>query len=210
MNRFHELTVGITTLTLLGLVACSDSAGGDRARTESLPPDESLSSEDECPSPYEATLEDAIGTAKFPLALPSHEFASSANVQEVCLDPSGRVILRFPSPRPAQEPLRADGLTIVEGWWYAGDPMTEFEARLASYPEDVGKEIHSINGLPALSDPPHDDETGLDRAYLTLVLGRGVYLELTGDGNGVEIEMAGGESVEDLIAIAKTLEIITH
>jgi hypothetical protein len=88
--------------------------------------------------------------------------------------------------------------------------MTEFETRLASYPEDVGKEIHNINGLPALSDPAHDAESGLDRAYLTLVLGRGLYLEPTGDGNGVEIEMAGGESVEDLIAIAKTLEIITR
>lgn len=200
------------TVTLLGLAGCSSPAESGthqrKVETEAQGVPEGLP--DECPPPNVVNLQDAIDSVEFPLALPSHEFASLPNLQEVCLDPSGRVILRFPSPRPAEQPLRTDGLLITEGWWYGGDPVADYDRRLSAYPELVGMDLYDIKGVPALGDPAHNGEDGLDRAYLTLVLGRGIYLELTGEGNGVEIELIGGESVEDLMAIAETLEIITH
>lgn len=95
----------------------------------------------------------------------------------------------------------------MEGWWYAGDPLSEYEGLIGSYPELKGMDVYDIKSVPALGDPAHNSEDGLDRAFLTLVLGRDRYLEPRGDGNGVEIELMGGESVEDLIAIAQTLEL---
>jgi hypothetical protein len=197
--------------TLIGLVSCTRSREGNTTRSESVAANrsnEGLSFQ--CPRPNVVSLQEAIDSVQFPLALPAHEFASEVNLQEVCLDPTGRLILSFPLPHPPERPLRGDELLIVEGWWYLGDPLAEYEGRIESYPDLVGMEVSDIKGVPALGDPAHNSEDGLDRAYLTLVLGRGLYKEPTGDGNGVEIELVGGESVEDLMAIAGTLEIATQ
>lgn len=212
MIRTRMWLATASSVTLLGLAGCSETIKRDTPQLEervgSQQSQAALSLE--CPSSSTVDLQTAVDSVEFPLAVPSHEFASPPNAQEVCLEPSGRLILRFPPVRPAEEPLRADGLLLAEGWWYGGDPLAEYEGLIASYPELVGMDVYDIKGVPALGDPAHNSEDGLDRAYLTMVLGRGLYLELTGDGNGVEVILAGGESVEDLIAIAETLEIITH
>jgi hypothetical protein len=75
--------------------------------------------------------------------------------------------------------------------------LTVYQENMEAYPEDAGKKIHTVKGVPAQSDAAHDGATGDDEAYLELVL------------EGVDIQLVGGESVEDLIGIAETLHQLT-
>jgi hypothetical protein len=196
-------------IALFGLGGCSDAVESEPAQTARgvQPPKEHEGLSYYCPPSEVVDLQTAIDSVEFPIVLPSHQFASPANVQEVCLDPSGRVVFKFPLPRPADQPLRSEDLFISEGWWYGGDPQTDYERRIGAYPEHVGKALYWIKGTPSLGDPAHNDETGLDGAFFTIVLGRGLVLELGGEGNGVHIELSGGESVDDLIDIVKTMQL---
>lgn len=109
MINARAWTAVTAIITLLGLVSCTRSSEGNITPSKSIAAkgsNEGLSLE--CPRPNVVSLQEAIDSVRFPLALPAHEFASKVNVQEICLDPTGRLILSFPLPRPPERPLRDD------------------------------------------------------------------------------------------------------
>lgn len=146
-------------------------------------------------SGFQSSLSEARAQAGFDLKVPHHAYASAENIQTVYLFPGGgAVVLVFPLPRSPQAPLREDvrRIEIFQQPWEAGDPRAEFQQSIQADP--AGGTMYEVNGVPMLADAPHSDETGEDGAYLELAL------------NGVSIQLSGGESVEDLIEIAKTLD----
>jgi hypothetical protein len=120
--------------------------------------------------------------------------ASTENLQAAYLSPDGAtVIMTFPAPRPSA-PVRQPGIEIWEFSWEGGDPLKLYQQSVKEAPV-TGKRIIQVNGVPALAVPASvpEDATGENPAFLTFVLGN------------VEIEISGGESIEDLAAIAETM-----
>jgi hypothetical protein len=146
-----------------------------------------------CPEALRVPLDQAIRRSTFPAWFPSHQLASRENLAGVCPEGGVTIAFLFRSARPPDDPLWFDGISIWEGRWGGGDPLTVYKENMAAFPEDTGKRIHTVRGVPAQSDAAHDSMAGDDAAYLELVLG------------DVSIQLSGGESVEDLMAIAETL-----
>ncbi len=147
------------------------------------------------PDEWKVTLREATQRAEFDVKVPDHPYASRRTLQDVYLKPSRlTVILTFPLPRPPEAPLRQDHLEIFEEPWESGDPLADYEKSIEFAPV-TGKRIHWIDGVPALGLEAHapEDETGENPALLRFVI------------DGVEVQISGGESVEDLIAIARTI-----
>ena len=83
-------------------------------------------------------------------------------------------------------------LEIYQEPWDGGDPLVEWQGLLTL--DETAGEIYLANGFPVLVNPPHSDETGEDGAYLEIVL------------DGVDVQIGGGESIEDLAQVASTLD----
>lgn len=147
------------------------------------------------PDQWRVSLQEAIEKATFKIKLPHHQFASRENIQEVFLYPDRTaVVLTFPLPKTPSAPIRKDRLEIYQSPWEGGDPLLDYQRDIAEDPV-TGKRIHYVNGVPALGVEAHapEDETGENPAFLRFVT------------DGVEVQLSGGESVEDLISIAETM-----
>lgn len=201
MNRTHAWVIAVMGVAILGLTGCSPTReieGSLRSTQGQAGPAQPGSDESApCPESLRVSLDQAILGSILPVWMPSHPLASPEVLARVCLEPGGGTVeLLFSSTRPPEAPLWFDGISIWEGQWGGGDPMTEFEGLKAAYPEDTGKAIHTVRGVPAISDAAHDGDNGNDPAYLELVLG------------DTWVQLYGGESVQDLVAIAETLHQI--
>lgn len=199
MKRVRAGVIGVAGVTILGLTGCSlatdadesgRSAYGQATGTQHMSPDEP------CPESLRVSLDEAmlLGSV-LPAWFPSHPYASVETVVGVCAEPGGnQITFLFRSPHPPDAPLRFDGISMTEMPWDGGDPLTDYQETIARFPEQEGKRIHTVSGVPALSDAAHDGDEGDDPAWLELVL------------EDVRVMFWGGESVEDLIAIAETLD----
>lgn len=194
MNKLLGLVAGVCSVAALGLVGCSQELDmhGPTSGIASVPKYEGLPGEP-CPESLSVPINEAMLGAVFPVWLPIHPLAPQESIVAACTD-GVSVTFVFPDPRPSQAPLRPAGLVLWESPWEGGDPAEVWQAAIEAYPDDEGKKIYSVKGVPALGDAARDDETGQDAAYLSLVL------------EDVEIHLTGGESVEDLIAIAEALQ----
>lgn len=147
------------------------------------------------PDEWKTTLDTATVDAAFTLVVPSHPNANIANVTAVYLWPDrSAVALRFPSPMSPATPIRQEYIEVWESPWTGGDPSADFAADLAAAPVK-GKDLYDINGIPALGVTAHSP-SDLDQRNPAFL--RFVY-------EGIEFEISGGEDLNLLIEIAKTI-----
>lgn len=186
MRGVRACAIGVVGVTILALTGCSLAI---RRGPEDEP----------CPESARVSLDRALLLESiFPLWFPSHPLASVETLVGVCPEPgAGPWVFLFRSPRSADAPLQFDGIAMSEQPWGYGDPLAKYQEDMKAE-EDSGTRIHTVLGVPALSDAAHDDDYGDDPAWLELVL------------EDVDISFWGGENVEDLIAIAETLEKLTE
>lgn len=196
MKWARACVIGVACATILGLTGCSPANEADESgESASRQATGTLAQNEFCPESIRVGLDEAAMLESiFPLWFPSHPLASVKTLVGVCPEPGASPwVFLFRSPRPPDAPLRFDGIIMSEQPWAYGDPLTKYQEDMAAE-EDSGRRIHTVLGVPALSDAAHDDEKGTDPAWLELALG------------DVDISLWGGESVEDLIAIAETLQ----
>jgi hypothetical protein len=144
---------------------------------------------------WRVSLDEAQTRASFRLVLPDTALANRQNVTAVYLEPSGNVVLLiFPLQKASERFIRQDHIKVYEGVWTGGDPLKDYQRDLASE-HVVGKELSVIGDTPVLlvsAHSPSDDEQA-NPAFLGFVM------------DGVEFQISGGESLQDLIDIAKTI-----
>lgn len=147
------------------------------------------------PDEWRTTLDTAMANARFGLILPNHPKANSGNVTAVYLWPDrSTVALQFPPLAVAASPVRQDYIEVWESPWTGGDPNADFAADMAAAPA-VGKALYDIDGIPALGVTAHSpsDMDEANPAFLRFVF------------QGIEVEISGGEDVNMLIEIAKSI-----
>jgi hypothetical protein len=174
---------------LVALVACSGPSSGGGVSVEGPREGPSLPNE-----AWRAPLDQVAADAAFGLRVPDHPLASTDNLRAAYLFPGGETaVLKFPAPRP-EAPVRQPDIEIWEFSWEGGDPLKRYQQSIEEAPVS-GKQIIDLNGVPALAVPANvpEDATGKNPAFLTFVLDR------------VEFEISGGDSIDDLVAIAKTM-----
>lgn len=187
---------------LIMLVGCNDSpspaapAEGDAEFTRvSAPPGEERPSFP-FPESWRVTLEEAMSRAAFAVKVPDHADASERNVREGFLSPDGtEVVLMFPVPASAAaHDARQPHIQIYETPWQGGDPREDYAKSIALDPV-TGKRIYEIDGVAALGVEAFapEDEAGNNPAFLRFVL------------DGVEVQISGGDRLERLIAIARSI-----
>jgi hypothetical protein len=128
--------------------------------------------------------------------IPDHASASRESLQATYLYPSrSAVVMMFPLPEPPSAPVRQDVIEIFQGLWTDGDPAQEFRTTIKDAPI-TGQRIETVEGRPALVVPAHvpEDETGENPAFLEIKVGE------------LAVQISGGETIDDLISIAATLE----
>jgi hypothetical protein len=147
------------------------------------------------PEAWKMPVKDAIARAAFTAIIPNHPDASVSNATAAYLSPDGQVlVIQFPEPAPPIAPIRIEGIEIYETAWTGGDPLENYNTDLTADPA-VGKQLYTINGVTALGVSAHSssDATGENAAFLTFAL------------KGVEVQVAGGESIDLLIEIAGSM-----
>jgi hypothetical protein len=147
------------------------------------------------PQEWKTTLRQAEQRATFRANIPNHSLANRGNVMAVFLDPQGRLLtMDFPAPAPPTIPVRQDFIEVFESPWAGGDPSQVYAEDLVNDPAE-GKRIVEIDGHVALVVEAHSatDESQANAAFLRLVI------------NDIEIQISGGESVDRLEDIAKTM-----
>jgi hypothetical protein len=147
------------------------------------------------PSDWQMPLSQVETLAAFPVLVPSAQTANQANVTAVYLWPNRMAVaLDFPAPAVPDYPTRQNYIEVYESLWGGSDPLSDFQADMAQNPVQ-GKAIYDLGGIPALGVAAHStgDANGSNPAFLRFVF------------RGVEIQVSGGESLETLIGIAKTI-----
>lgn len=194
------MVLGSVLAVIFGLAACGERTTPARDMTSQLSatpevPEEGPDQEQEYLSFLVVGLEEAIQRAAFDVKLPDHAAASRANIVAVYLQPNEEaVILRFPQASPPQSPVRLPYIEIYEGLWAGGDAAEAYTKDLINSPA-VGEKLVEVEGLPALGQEAHSptDETGENPAFLKFVL------------DGVEVRIHGGESLELLMEVARSI-----
>jgi hypothetical protein len=151
------------------------------------------------PQEWKTTLEAASTQAVFTLMIPNTVLANAANPVAVYVWPQGQAVaIDFPAPvMSSQSPVRQEYLEIYEAPWPGGDPLTAFQADIAADPV-VGKDIYYLGPsgtVPALgvtARSPSDMDQA-NAAFLQFV------------NSGIEVQVSGGESLQDLIDIANSM-----
>jgi hypothetical protein len=141
------------------------------------------------------TVQRALAGTNFPVLIPTHPLANAQNVTAAYLYPQGvAIVLQFPPAEVPAQPVLQDFIELFEAPWESGEPMTDYLTDIREDPA-VGKDIFQIGDVPALGVTAHSPSAA-DRsnaAFLRFVRG------------GVEIQLSGGESIDKLLDIAKTI-----
>lgn len=189
-KREPVLAFGMVLAIVAGVVlgSCQGGAPGKGAH-----PSEGLLIE--YPESWKTNLSEAVKNASFSVILPEHTLANDDNVTGVWLQPDGTAIfIDYPVPESPAPSLRQPYLEVYETPWAGGDPAKDFATDIAENPA-VGKRLYVIDGIPVLgvnAHSPSDDEQA-NPALLDFV------------ESGVEIQLSGGEDLQRLIEIARTM-----
>lgn len=202
MVAVKRVLVGSAAVAVVALVATSvllvKGAQPGRSRTHSqLLTDPYVNTV--YPPEWKTTLEATKSQAVFTPLLPNTVLANAGNAVAVYLWPQGQAVaIDFPAPvTSSQPPVRQEYLEVYEAPWTGGDPLTAFQADIGADPV-VGKDIYYLgpNGtIPALGVAPRSP-SAMDQAnaaFVQFVV------------NGIDIEVSGGESLQDLIDIANSM-----
>ncbi len=151
------------------------------------------------PPEWKTTLQAAASNAAFTPLVPNTTLASAENLVAVYLWPQGQAVaMDFPAPvTSSSSPVRQEFLEVYEEPWTKGDPLASFETDIAAAPV-AGKDVYYIGSggtIPALVVTPRSSSNvgPPNAAYLRFVVG------------GTEVEVSGGESLQDLIDIANSM-----
>lgn len=146
------------------------------------------------PEEWRVTVEDALAEAAFKVILPNHPSASRDNVETVYLTP-GRtlVLMQFPRPEAPDEPVRREHLEVAEEvWQYSSEPKKVWEESIENAPLPA-KSLYAIDGVVALGVQAHSSKDATSSAFLQFGL------------NGLDVQISGGESLDLLIEIARSM-----
>lgn len=151
---------------------------------------------DHPPAEWIVSLSAARERAPYGLLFPDHPDASVENMKAAYQVPDkpAAVSFEFPSDAP-KRPLRFDGIWVAQLPWEGGDPFSNYKDDIALDPSPA-KFLCEARGVPALCVNAHspDDATGENAAFVRFVV------------DNIEVQLTGGESVDELIRIANTLE----
>jgi len=130
----------------------------------------------------------------FRVLLPDTPVANKADLGEVREAPGPGVNMAFPRPDGSSPDLDPSDIHVNEAPWTGGDPHTFNEEDIAADP-DAGKSICLVGSVEALcqeaSSSSSDGQS--NGAFLRVVIGQTVF------------ELSGGDSVERLQTVAKSL-----
>jgi hypothetical protein len=190
------LRLRTTSFLLVGLLAFVPLSACEKSEDIGAVGPQNTAPEDpkiKYPKEWKSSLTEAEKKTKFKLKFPHHELASQDNLKDVYVFPEASgVAFQFSLKKEPQSPIDQQVIEIFITPYQGTDPVADYEASIQEDPE--GKKLHTVNGEVALSDEPHDDQIGTDVAFLRFVW------------NGLEIQLSGGESVDDLIQIAESLK----
>jgi hypothetical protein len=140
------------------------------------------------------TLASAKAQVPFRVLLPATPVANKDDLGEVHEAPGPGINMAFPRPDGSSPDLDPADIHVNEAPWTGGDPHTFNEQDIAADP-DVGKSICQVGSLEALcqvpSSPSADGQS--NGAFVRVIIGQ------------TAVELAGGDSVERLQSIAKSL-----
>lgn len=141
------------------------------------------------------SVAEAIQKTGLDFIMPDDPLANSGNVDHVWVLTPQAVAVDFPSPAVPQKYLRQNYIEVYEGTWPADEnPLATYKHDLSSDPSPA-KSLILLDGTPVLTveaHSPHDDQQA-NPAFLRFVT------------RGVEVQVSGGESLDSLIRIAKTI-----
>jgi hypothetical protein len=189
-------TCSVVIVILAPLFGSARNAGVDspESRLVTVPEDQGY------PDEWSTTLEDARARVQFEILLPDHPFANESNITAVYVySDDAAVAIQFPSPSEPSAPLRQEYLEVWESAWTSGDPLENFEEDLRESPAE-GKSILDLGGVPALGVTARSS-SDVDRA-------NPAFLRFEIDGTDVQI--SGGESLDVLIEIGRSLIASVH
>lgn len=186
--------VGVTLLLVVGItVALTSGFSQTPTGTGST---ELLTIDTAYPAEWRvADIAAAQPTVAFPLVLPNDPSANQQNIAAIYVRPDRlAVYIEFPAPTAPQIPVRQDYIEVFESPWRGGDPAQDYATDIAAEPV-VGKQLYDVSGVPALGVSAHSpsDQEQANPAFLRFV------------HRGIEYQISGGESVDLLIEIAKTI-----
>lgn len=191
-------TLPLLACLAVALTACA-SGGGSLGAAPSDEPNPSVTIFAPSPSPYPSdwrtTLDEAIAKVSFSVKVPDSILADRDDVDAVFLYPDAQaVVMQFPLESPPKEPINSDHIEIWQGVWTLGDPLTVFEDDLHAY-QIEGEMVFEIAGLPALGIEAHSATIPArdNAAFLRFVV------------DGIDVQISGGESLDDLILIADSM-----
>lgn len=147
------------------------------------------------PSDWRTTLDEALAKASFSVKVPDSVLANRGNIDGVFLYPEAQaVVMQFPLGSPPKGPINSDHIEVWQGAWTLGDPLTVFQDDLHAY-QIEGESVFEIAGLPVLGIEAHSATIPArdNAAFLRLVI------------DGVDVQISGGESLDDLILIADSM-----
>jgi hypothetical protein len=198
--RHHRVCFGmlLCLVALAALVGCANSAESPGATpTDETSPSTTIFAPSPVPYPseWETTLDDAAAKAAFPLLIPNDDLANVDNLKAVFLYPEANaVVMQFPLASPPAEPINLDHIEVWEGVWTMGDAASVFQEDLDTY-QIAGEKVFDIAGHPALGIEAHSSTLPKrdNAAFLRVVV------------DGVDLQLSGGESLDDLTRIAESM-----
>jgi hypothetical protein len=196
--RSRRRQMMLTSLAML-LPACAN-AGTSSFDASNEEPSPSVTVFAPSPSPYpsdwRSTLDEATAKATFSVKVPDTVLANRGDLEAVFLYPDAQaVVMQFPLASPPKEPINSDHIEVWEGAWTLGDdPSAVFQEDLQTY-QIAGESVFEVAGLPALGIEAHSTSIPArdDAAFLRLVV------------DGTDVQISGGESLDDLILIADSI-----
>lgn len=147
------------------------------------------------PAEWRVSLDEAISGAAFSVKVPQHPAASPTNLEGVWEDPEGSfVVMQFPPPASPQQPLRRPWLEVYEEPWNQDDvPESYWNGLLEDANPQRDVSLYTIDGVVAIGSAAHPPDDPYFHAVLRFAI------------DNVEIRMTGGEDLNLLIEIARTI-----
>jgi hypothetical protein len=132
-----------------------------------------------------------------PLLVPDSPIANKDNMTAAYVWPNeSAVAMDFPVSAEPKADITQAYVEVWEATWRQGDPLAYYQSDLKNDPQ-TGKSIVSIDGTPALAVEAHSpDKDVLDHA-------NPAFIRL--ETNGLEVEISGGESLNALMDVARSI-----